>query len=233
MTLIIQTTQTSSSFLLRESVAQQLKVLLLGSSLATLGSDGLGGSLASDLVGPGNTLGDLEGSAGVALRARQTSLLGGRLGVLGVLGLLGSLLLCAVGGGGNGGLANGIMDLGVHGLKRLSGFKICLDVTRELVVVLLTAFTVALELLHVASDVDAEDVLPVSVGVVLAVYVARKAVVGVGNVQAAVDSAFEDTEDASAGGGAAQTNIQNDLERVLLALSSLEVTTVRVKPAIR
>ena len=208
-----------------------VKVLLLGGSLATLGSSRSSRLLSADLVGPGNALRDLEGSASVALGASEAGLLHGRLGVLGVLGLLGSLLGLAVGSGGDSSLADGVVDLVVHGFKSLAGFKIGLDVAGELIVVLFTAFTVTLELLHVRPDVDAEDVLPVNLSVVLAVNVSGEAVVGVGNVQAAINSALEHSEDAGTSGGAAETDIQNDLEGVLLPFSSFEIATVGVVPA--
>jgi hypothetical protein len=208
-----------------------VKVLLLGGSLAS--GSWLSGTLASDLVGPGDSLRDLKGGAGVALRASEAVLLDGRLGVLGVLCLLSSLLGPAVDGDGDSSLANGVVDLLVHGFKSLAGFKIGLDVARELSVILLTTFTVTLELLHVATDVDAEDVLSVGLGIVLAVHVSGEAVVGVRNVQTAIDSALENTEDARTSGGAAQTDIQNDLEGVLLALSSFEVAAVGVVPVIK
>lgn len=207
-----------------------IKVLLLGSSLATLGSSSR--SLASsDLVGPGDSLLNLKGGAGVALRAGQTSLLHGRLGVLGVLGLLGSLLRLTVGIGGDSSLADSVVNLLVHGLKSLASFKLGLDVARELGVVLLTALTIALQLLHVCSNVDAKDVLSVNLSVVLAVHVAGETVVGVRDVQTAISGALENTEDTRTGGGAAETNVQNNLERVLLALSGLEIATVGVVPA--
>jgi hypothetical protein len=205
-----------------------IKVLLLGSSLATLGSRSLGWA---DLVGPRDSLLDLKGGAGVALRAGETRLPDGRLGVLGVLGLLGSLLRLAVGSGAHSSLADSVVDLLVHGLESLAGFKLGLDVARELSVVLFTALTVTLELLHVCSDVDAEDVLSVNLRVVLAVHVAGEAVVRVRDVQTAISSALEHTEDARAGGSAAETDVQHDLEGILLALSGFEVATVGVVPA--
>jgi hypothetical protein len=205
-----------------------IKVLLLGSSLATLGGRCLGWA---DLVGPGDSLLDLKGGASVALRASETRLPDGRLGVLSMLGLLGRLLSLAVGSGGDGSLADGVVDLLVHGFEGLASFELGLDVAGELSVVLFTAFTVTLELLHVCSDVDSEDVLSVDLSVVLAVHVAGKAVVRVRNVQTAISSALENTEDARASGGAAETNIQDDLERVLLAFSGFEITTVGVVPA--
>jgi hypothetical protein len=223
-------THASSSCLLRESVAN-FKDLLLGGSLALASGSLGGGSLANSLVSPRDSLLDLEGSTGVTLRAGKTSLLDGRLGVLGVLSFLGSLLGCAVGSGGNSGLADGVVDLLVHGFKGLAGFKLGLDVARKLCVVFFTALAVTLELLHVGSNVDAEDVLSVNLGVVLAVHVAGETVVRVRDIQAAISSSLEDTEDACASCGAAQTNIQNNLERVPLAFSGLEVATVGVVPA--
>jgi hypothetical protein len=209
---------------------QTIKVLLLGSSLATLGS-GSRSLGSSDLVGPGNSLLNLKGGAGVALRAGKTSLLHGRLGVLGVLGLLGSLLCLTVASGGDGSLADRVVHLLVHGLKSLASFKLGLDVARELGVVLLTTLTVTLELLHVCSNVDAEDVLSVNLSVVLAVHVAGETVVRVRDVQTTISSALENTEDTRASGGAAETNVQNNLERVLLAFSGFEIATVGVVPA--
>jgi len=215
-----------SSCLLRESW-QTIKDLLLGSSLASLGSHFGSNRCLSDLVGPRNSLLDLETGTGVALRARETGFLHGGLGVLGVLSLLGSLLGLALPlSGGNSCLADGVVDFLVHGLKISSGFELGLDVAGELSAVLVIAVTVTLSLIHVGSDVHSKDVLPVDLRVVLAIHVASEAVVGVGDVQATIDSSLKNTEYASTSSRAAKADVQNNFERILLAFRGFKVSAV-------
>ena len=104
-------------------------------------------------------------------------------------------------------------------LKTVS-LDVVIDVAAELRLVAL--LVVVGESLHVLSDVTTEDVLAEGLGVELLAFhvVSGEAVLGVGDEDTAVGAALHGTEDTGTGGGAGETDIQEDLEwAALLAVN--------------
>ena len=97
------------------------------------------------------------------------------------------------------------------------------DVGGEALLVLLVVLL--LEVLHVLPDVAAEDALAVHVGVVLlgVAVVAREALLGVGDVEAAVGGTLEGAEDAASGGGGLAADVEEDAEGALVLVNFVDV----------
>lgn len=156
-------------------------------------------------------LGNLGLDALLLLLAAELSspvLLG--LGLPLILGLLVVALLLLPGV-----LTDLLVGILVELLKTL-GLDVILDVAVELGLVAL--LIVVGEGLHVLSDVAAEDVLAEGLGVELLAFdvVTGETVLGVGNEDTTVRAALHGTEDTGTGGGAGETDIQEDLEGAAL-----------------
>ena len=137
------------------------------------------------------------------------------LGLPLVLGLLGALALDLL----EGVLTDLLVCVLVQLLKAVS-LDVVVDVAAELRLVAL--LVVVGESLHVLSDVTTEDVLAEGLGVELLAFhvVSGEAVLGVGDEDTTVGAALHGTEDTGTGGGAGETDIQEDLEwAALLAVN--------------
>merc|ERR1719312_1679572 len=146
--------------------------------------------------------------------------------------LLGDLLLGLGLAGGVG--ADGGVGLLVHGLHAV-GVNTELDVPGEL---LLVGLLVLLhQVVHVVSDVLAEDVLAVDVGVELAVVAvllveAGEPLAGVGDVDAAVDGALHGAKDLGSGRRPGKANVQAGVEgRPLVVVLHQEVVAIDLQLA--
>lgn len=157
----------------------------------------------------------LLGNASIALLLGKT---------LGAVSNVGVLLLLLLGGLGGGVLTDSLVSLGVHVLDLVGGDAL-LQEGGELLLVALLIFL--LEVLHVLSNVDTEDVVAeelVVVGLGLDV-VTRETGAGVGDVQTTVGGTLQGTEDTGTGGGAGNTDIKEGLEgtgTLLVGLSLLD-----------
>jgi len=122
-----------------------------------------------------------------------------------------------------------LVSLSVHVLD-IIGTDFGSDVARELLLVSL--LIILEESLHVLLDVAAEDVLLVdlSIGGVILTEAGgtREATVVVGDIQTTIASTLHAAEQASTSGGAAQTNIEEGLERGLSFGVSLDVEVLTV-----
>lgn len=115
-------------------------------------------------------------------------------------------------------------------LLKTVGLDVIIDVAAELGLVAL--LIVVGEGLHVLSDVTAEDVLAESLGIELLALdvVTGEAILGVGNEDTAIRAALHGTEDTGTGGGAGETDVEEDLEGAALltvdlrSLSESELT---------
>ena len=130
--------------------------------------------------------------------------------------------------------ADSLVGIGVDVLQHIAGDSV-LDVARELLLVQLGILL--LQSVHVVSNGLTEDLVAVSLSVVLLVLTAVtvETLVAVGNIQTTIVAALQHGEHASTGRGAAQTHIQvaaegtllaqlGDVVRLLLSLASLDQT---------
>ena len=117
-------------------------------------------------------------------------------------------------------LADGSVGLGVEVLEGIS-LHVIVDVLLELRLVAL--LIIIGKGLHVLSDVATEDVLAEDLSVeLLGLNVeAGESVLRVGNEDATVGSALQDTEDTGTGGGAGKADIEEGLEGTALAIVGL------------
>jgi hypothetical protein len=157
----------------------------------------------------------LLGNASIAL------LLGKTLGAVSNVGVLLLLLLAGLGGGV---LTDSLVSLGVHVLDLVGGDAL-LEEGSELLLVALLIFL--LEVLHVLSNVDTEDVVAeelVIVGLGLNV-VTRETRAGVGDVETTVGGTLQGTKDTGTSRGAGNTDVKEGLEgtgTLLVGLSLLD-----------
>ena len=129
---------------------------------------------------------------------------------------------------------NSLVGIGVDVLQHIAGDSV-LDVARELLLVQLGILL--LQSVHVVGNGLTEDLVAVSLSVVLLVLTAVtvETLVAVGNIQTTIVAALQHGEHASTGRGAAQTHIQvaaegtllaqlGDVVRLLLSLASLDLS---------
>lgn len=188
--------------------------LLSSQRLDTLGSELLANAVLALLLGHLDALPDLLGVGGVGIAGR-------------VAGTEATLLKSVTGLerlGADGGVGGGVDILQILTRDTLA------DVGRELLLV--SILIGLLELLHVGSNVTAEDVLSVLLSILRVSTIAiktrsRESAGSVRDIEATVTGTLQSTPDTSTSGGRSETDIKESSERstVLIVLLDVEFLT--------